>query len=184
MALGKSPNWSAPSFQTEKHIERGLGEFTGLVERFEQVGSISAIMTSFYLQDSGSSPRFTFDSWVDLQVNGSSQQQSVQHSESLWCAQSRENISPSAECHLKGLSNGTYVKPTSKQVMVLYSFYKLRQQEICILSCSLELHRFISFSEGWLPTSALLLWVTSLNTWQIFMMERVKKNLLVSFTPE
>lgn len=77
-ALGKSPNLSALSFQREK----GLGEFISLVERFEQLGSIRAIMTSFYLQDFGSDPHFTFDSQVDLQVNGSSQQQSVEHSKS------------------------------------------------------------------------------------------------------
>lgn len=74
VALGKSPNLSAPSFQNVKQTEKGLGEFISLVERFEQLGSISAIMTSFYLQDVGSSPHFTFDSQVDLQVNESSQQ--------------------------------------------------------------------------------------------------------------
>lgn len=78
MALGKSPSLSAPSFQSEK----GLGEFISLVERLGQLGSISAIMTSFYLQDFGSYPHFAFDSQVDLQVNGSSHWQSVEHSKS------------------------------------------------------------------------------------------------------
>lgn len=78
VASGKSPNLSALSFQSEK----GLGEFISLVERFEQLGSIPAIMTSFCLRDFGSDPHFTFDSQVDLQVNGSSQRQSVEHSKS------------------------------------------------------------------------------------------------------
>lgn len=84
MASGKSPNLSAPSFQNVKQTEKRLGAFIGLVERFEQLGSIRAIMTSFYLQDFGSFPHFTFDSQVDLQVNESSQWQSAEHFKSLW----------------------------------------------------------------------------------------------------
>jgi hypothetical protein len=46
---------SACSFQNEKQTEKGLGEFISLVGRFEQLGSISTIMTSFSSQDFGSS---------------------------------------------------------------------------------------------------------------------------------
>lgn len=106
MALGKSPNLSIPSFQNVKQTAKGLGEFISLVERFEQLGSISAIMTSFYLQDFGSSPHFTFDSQVDLQVNESSQQQSVEHFKSLWSAAPRENVRDSRVL-LKGAFNRT-----------------------------------------------------------------------------
>lgn len=106
MALGKSPNLSAPSFQNAKQTEKGLGEFISLVERFEKLGSITAIMTSFYLPDFGSSPHFTFDSQVDLQVNESSQRQSVEHFKSLWFAASRETVRDSLECYLKGFSTG------------------------------------------------------------------------------
>lgn len=87
------------------------GRFHQFVERFEQLGSIGAIMTSFYLQDFGSSPHFTFDSQVDLQVNGSSQQPSVEHSKSLCFAASRENVRDSLECYLKGFSTGLNSRP-------------------------------------------------------------------------
>lgn len=107
VASGKAPNLSAFSFQSE----RRLGEFISLVERFEQLGSIRAIMTSFYLQDFGSYPHFTFDSQVDLQVNGSSQQQSVEHSKSPGLQHPRENVRDSLECYSKGLSTKLQSRP-------------------------------------------------------------------------
>lgn len=111
LALGWSSNLSTSSFQDVKQTEKGPGEFISLVERFEQLGSISAIMTSFYLQDFGSSPHFTFDSQVDLQVNESSQGQSAAHLKNLWFAARREKVRDSFECYLKGLSTGLKSRP-------------------------------------------------------------------------
>lgn len=134
LALGKSSNLSAPSLQNVKQLKKEQGEFISLVERPEQLGSFSAITTSFYLQDVGGFPHFTFDSQENLQVNGSSHQQSAEHSKSFWFAASRENVRDSSACYLEWLSKR--LKTILKQVLrrnetMLYSFFKLRQLEIC-----------------------------------------------------
>lgn len=147
VALGKSPNLSAPSLQNVKQTEKGLGEFISLVERFGQLGSISAIMTSFYLQEFGSSPHFTFDSQVDLQVNESSQQQSVEHFKSPWFAASRENVRDSLECYLKGLSTDLSQDHFESKFFVgvklcYIPFANEGNRKFVFLNCGLELLMF------------------------------------------
>lgn len=91
-------------------VERGWEDSLVRWKGLSNLVPSCAIMTSFYLQDSGSYPHFTFDSQVDLQVNGSSQQQSVEHSKShvwFWFAASRENVRDSSECFLKGHQGGS-----------------------------------------------------------------------------